>query len=450
MMLFRHSLLAAAVALMALPTSAQTLSDAVRAYVWADQESSDSYTPDPDYAYNASGEAITLIRSGVGRYQALFAGLGAVSGTGTIHVTAYRSNASCVVAGWGSNDGALDADVRCYDPSGALTDSRFMLLFATASGITVSNMAYAWADQSEAASYTPEAFYAYNGGGGAITASRSSTGTYEIEFAGLSAGTGLGHIQVTAYGSDALCRILTWNVVSGSVVVGVGCQDSSGDPVDSRYTVLYVGADAASANTGFAWADARTSSSYAPSSSYVFNDTRDVTATRSSPGVYGITFAGLGGTTEGGHVQVSSYGASNFGAVCNTNRWDSVGDVEIDVECYDENGTLVDSRYTVLVVWPDRVPVSTDGQPDDAFSLTAFPNPTTGAASVRFTLDAPTPVRLTVYDALGREVARLAEGTRRAGEHTESLDTSSLPSGLYRIRLAAGGHVVTQTLSVIR
>lgn len=446
----RHSLLAVAAALFALPTSAQTFSDAVRAYVWANQASSDSYTPDASYSYNASGGAVTLTRSEAGQYQARFAGLGAVSGSGTLHVTAYGSSASCVSDGWNGEDGDLIAGVRCHDSSGAFTDARFTLLFVTTSGITVPNMAYAWADQSGATSYTPDASYAYNGSGGAITASRSATGTYEMEFAGLTAGTGLGHVQVTAYGSDALCRILRWDVISGSVVVSVGCQDSGGSPVDSRYTVLYVGADAASASTGFAWADARTSSSYAPSSSYVFNDMREVTATRSSAGTYGMTFAGLGSITEGGHVQVSSYGAFNVAAVCNTDSWGSVDDFEIDVECYDDNGALVDSRYTVLVVWPDRTVVSAGEHPEAAFSLTAFPNPTSGSASIRFTLDAPATVRLMVYDALGRAVARLAEGGRGAGEHAETLDTSLLPAGLYHLRLEADGHTATQRLSVIR
>ncbi|GAB5536362.1 MAG: hypothetical protein Rubg2KO_26110 [Rubricoccaceae bacterium] len=449
-MLFRTPLLAAVAILCALPTNAQTLSDAVRAYVWANLASSDSYTPDPDYSYNASGGAVTITRSEAGLYQARFAGLGTVSGSGTVHVTAYRSTASCVSGGWDRSGDDLIANIHCYDPSGVLVDSRFTVLFATTSGITVPHMAYAWASNPDAASYTPDGSYAYNGGGGTITASRSDTGTYEMEFVGLSAGTGLGHVQVTTYNSNALCRIQGWNIVSGSVVVDVGCQDSNGAPIDSPYTVLYVGADAASANTGFAWADARTSSSYAPTSSYVFNDTRDVTATRSSPGAYGMTFAGLGSTIEGGHVQVSSYGVSDFAAVCNPDGWGASGDFDIDVGCYDDNGAATDSRYTVLVVWPERVSVSTGEQPDAAFSLSAFPNPTTGAASLRFALDAPAMVRLTVYDALGREVAQLAEGTRGAGEHTEVLDTSSFPSGVYRIRLEANGQTAAQTLSVVR
>ena len=45
------------------------------------------------------------------------------------------------------------------------------------------------------------------------------------------------------------------------------------------------------------------------------------------------------------------------------------------------------------------------------------------------------PVRLLVYDILGNEVALLAEGNFRPGEHQAVFDAGGLPAGLYFCQL---------------
>ncbi len=82
--------------------------------------------------------------------------------------------------------------------------------------------------------------------------------------------------------------------------------------------------------------------------------------------------------------------------------------------------------------------------------LSAAPNPTRGRATLRFSLGADGPVRLTVYDALGREVARLADGPMVAGTHAATFEAQQLPAGVYLVRLQAGDRVETQRLTLIR
>ena len=82
--------------------------------------------------------------------------------------------------------------------------------------------------------------------------------------------------------------------------------------------------------------------------------------------------------------------------------------------------------------------------------LPTRPNPATDRALVPFTLRQPADVRLAVYDALGREVALVADRSYGAGEHAEPLDTSDLAPGTYVVRLAAGPDVVLRTISVTR
>ncbi|GAB5536714.1 MAG: hypothetical protein Rubg2KO_29630 [Rubricoccaceae bacterium] len=89
----------------------------------------------------------------------------------------------------------------------------------------------------------------------------------------------------------------------------------------------------------------------------------------------------------------------------------------------------------------------------EALSVTLaapVPNPTRG--DVELTMDLPTPARagLSVYDALGREVARVVDGFRPSGTHTVALATDGLAPGVYLVRLVAGNELVTQRLTVVR
>lgn len=76
----------------------------------------------------------------------------------------------------------------------------------------------------------------------------------------------------------------------------------------------------------------------------------------------------------------------------------------------------------------------------DAYALHgAVPNPSAGRTEIRYDLPERARVSLTVYDVLGRAVAGLVGGARRAGAHREPLDTGALPAGVYVVRLDAVG-----------
>ncbi len=93
--------------------------------------------------------------------------------------------------------------------------------------------------------------------------------------------------------------------------------------------------------------------------------------------------------------------------------------------------------------------VASRANPDFALS-SVYPNPMRDAATVAFALPEADAVRLVVYDVLGREVAVLADGVLDAGEHEVRFDGADLPSGVYVVRLNAGGQVQTQRVTVVR
>ena len=78
------------------------------------------------------------------------------------------------------------------------------------------------------------------------------------------------------------------------------------------------------------------------------------------------------------------------------------------------------------------------------------PNPVRETGRVAFDLPAGLDVRVAVYDVLGREVARLADGPHAAGAHDVAFDASRLSAGLYVVRLVAGAETRTQRLVVAR
>ena len=419
---------------------AQSINDAVQAYAWADNSNAASYTPNPDYSYSASGGAITAARSATGQYSITFEGVPAANfDSGNVQVSAYATNAICSVNGW-SGSVSLTIAIACFNPATlSLVDSPYTVLFTRwISGSP--RVAYAFANESGTASYTPDPTFAYNAGGG-ITITRTAIGSYQVTFAGIEAAVAdVGNVQVSAYGTSSRCLIGGWGSDgSGNLVVDVRCY-AGANPFDSRFNVLFVeGADAASRAVGYAWANDPAAASYSPSSAYVHGG-GTATATRSSAGRYTMSFSGIGshGGDRGGTAQVTPYGGSG---ICTLQGWSSGGtSVDISVFCYDGSGAPVDAQYQVLFLWPDRVSTASETVPDaDGVSLAvAGPNPSRAGAGVAVTLREAADARVRVLDALGREVAVLHDGPLAAGTTALPWRAGALSPGTYLVWLEVG------------
>ncbi|MEM6327022.1 MAG: T9SS type A sorting domain-containing protein, partial [Bacteroidota bacterium] len=79
-----------------------------------------------------------------------------------------------------------------------------------------------------------------------------------------------------------------------------------------------------------------------------------------------------------------------------------------------------------------------------------YPNPARESVTIPYALPANGPVRLAVFDAVGRQIVRLADGVQSAGHHEVTLPTDRLPAGVYVVRLSANGTLHTQRLTVVR
>jgi len=103
----------------------------------------------------------------------------------------------------------------------------------------------------------------------------------------------------------------------------------------------------------------------------------------------------------------------------------------------DPAGAVLASVPLTLVVTPDT---PAEPGPDRAgASLTVWPNPARGAATVTLTLSAPARARVAVHDLLGREVRVIHVGSLPAGTTRLALNAVNLPAGLYLVRAAGAG-----------
>jgi hypothetical protein len=90
------------------------------------------------------------------------------------------------------------------------------------------------------------------------------------------------------------------------------------------------------------------------------------------------------------------------------------------------------------------------GVPEQFVLEANYPNPFNLQTTIGFALPQTSAVRLVVYDVLGREVARLVEGTLSAGRHEVVFDASGLPTGVYLYRLQADGFVQTRRMLLVK
>ncbi len=88
--------------------------------------------------------------------------------------------------------------------------------------------------------------------------------------------------------------------------------------------------------------------------------------------------------------------------------------------------------------------------PDGVVLEQNFPNPFNPATVVRFSVRSQGRVRLAVFDALGREVAVLVDGTPGAGTHSVVWHATGMPSGVYFYRVTAGGSSEASKMLLLR
>lgn len=90
------------------------------------------------------------------------------------------------------------------------------------------------------------------------------------------------------------------------------------------------------------------------------------------------------------------------------------------------------------------------GQPSEFRLEQNYPNPFNPVTRIAYTVAAAAPVKLVVYNALGQQVAVLADGHREAGQYEVEFSSANLPSGVYFYSLTAGNFSAFKKMMVLK
>ncbi len=87
----------------------------------------------------------------------------------------------------------------------------------------------------------------------------------------------------------------------------------------------------------------------------------------------------------------------------------------------------------------------------ESFSLEQnYPNPFNPTTTIEFSLPAAGDVTLVVYNIMGQEVTRLADGHYEAGHHQVEWDASNVATGVYFYRIQAGAITETKKMLLLK
>ncbi len=122
---------------------------------------------------------------------------------------------------------------------------------------------------------------------------------------------------------------------------------------------------------------------------------------------------------------------------------------------------VVDSYNNIWIAMPTGIMVYREGGvavsvaepvPGGTPLLRNNPNPASTVTTIYYTVSGSEPqqTRLTLYNALGAEVATLADRMHAAGDYSVEFNTSALPAGVYYYRLQTGNSAISKQMIVVK
>ncbi|GEM_PF-1823580 len=89
-------------------------------------------------------------------------------------------------------------------------------------------------------------------------------------------------------------------------------------------------------------------------------------------------------------------------------------------------------------------------RPADMAIVGAFPNPFNPVTTVKFDVSEPSMVNLTVFDITGKRIETLIDLELTPGTYTTTWNATSMPSGVYFVRMVSGGKESTSKLILMK
>ncbi len=99
---------------------------------------------------------------------------------------------------------------------------------------------------------------------------------------------------------------------------------------------------------------------------------------------------------------------------------------------------------------PTGVSINKELLPKSIFLEQNYPNPFNPTTKISFTIPSRLYVSLKVFDLIGREVVTLVSEELPAGNHSRQWNAVNIPSGVYFCRLQASGYLETKKLILLK
>jgi hypothetical protein len=116
--------------------------------------------------------------------------------------------------------------------------------------------------------------------------------------------------------------------------------------------------------------------------------------------------------------------------------------------------TLVEMESTGETIWQNLgmsvIQLTNKLIPEEISFGSAYPNPFNPVTMVSMSIPAEMEVHVAIHDMLGREIAELANGVYSTGNYELQWDAGNQASGIYFVKMIAGGQTNIQKLMLVK
>jgi hypothetical protein len=123
-----------------------------------------------------------------------------------------------------------------------------------------------------------------------------------------------------------------------------------------------------------------------------------------------------------------------------------------DIRDFSVNANHGDAEGSPVLVGADWVTTVNDEKnlPLEYSLSRNYPNPFNPSTIIKYSLAQSVRITLRIFDLLGREVVKLIDEEKPAGEYVTNWNASSYPSGVYFLRMQAGQFSETRKLLLMK
>ncbi|GAB5537299.1 MAG: hypothetical protein Rubg2KO_35480 [Rubricoccaceae bacterium] len=253
------------------------------------------------------------------------------------------------------------------------------------------------------------------------------TGTAEVvepEPLACAVGTGLSFVDRSTFNTDSDPEVIPFTNLSDSPVDVTGCQFVAFDPLTEQVTSSF----------------ALTPRVVSPGADDVFTGISGLDIIPDGPGAVVLVE---------GSVAVGATVADVLPQLVTGMVYQSETEVLHIYSSFAATATSSDEFLAAIASLAGSVANEDEANGID-LAVTAAPNPLRDRTTVAFGVADAADVRVAVYDALGREVALLAEAPYSAGRHEVTFEANDLPAGVYVVRAVVGADARAARVTIAR